>query len=126
MIATAQFHACNARITKYKMDGVPPYEEFISYKTPICVTSNIGKKIYVWIRGDATHISRSTTTQVCRYIGELAGVKRMPANVLRTAMSVCTGTSATLMFEGTEFSFRGGMEVFTHEALKAAVRRENA
>lgn len=126
MIKTTQFHACNARITKYKLDGIPYYEELISYKTPICVTSNIGKKIYVWIRGDATFISRSTTTQVCRYIGELAGVKRMPVSVLRTAMSVCAGTSATLTFEGTEFSFRGGMESFTHEALRAAVRRENA
>lgn len=126
MIETKQFHKCNARVTQYKMDGIPHYEEFVSYKTPICVTSNIGKKIYVWIRGDATFISRSTTTQVCRYMGELAGVKRMPVNVLRTAMSVCTGTSATLMFEGKEFSFRGGMEYFTHEALRAAVRRENA
>lgn len=125
MIATTQFHKCNARVTHYKMDGIPHYEEFISYKTPICITSTIGKRIYVWIRGDATFISRSTTTQVCRYIGELAGVKRIPVDVLRTAISVCTGTSATLTFEGIEFSFRGGMECFTHEALRAAVRREN-
>mgnify|MGYP001685239167 CR=1 FL=1 len=126
MIKTTQFHSCNARVTRYKMDGVPYYEEFISYSTPICVTANVGKKIYVWMRVGATHLSRSTTTQVCRYIGELAGVKRIPVSVLRTAMSVCMGTSATLTFEDTEFSFPGGIESFTHEALRAAVRRENA
>lgn len=126
MIGTTKFHSCNARVTKYKMNGIPHYDEFISYKTPICVTANIDSKIYVWIRGDATHISKTTTTQLCRYLGELAGVKRMPVNVLRMAQSVCTGTSAVLTFEGTEFSFRGPMSAFTHEALKAAVRLENA
>lgn len=126
MIKTTQFHSCNARVTKYKMYGIPYYEEFISYATPICITANIGKKIYVWMRGDATHISRTTSKQLCRYIGELAGVSHIPVSVLRTAQSVCTGTSATFIFEGTEFSFRGGMENFTHEALRAAVRRENA
>lgn len=126
MICTTQFHSCNARVTKYKMDGVPHYEELISYSTPICITANVGKKIYVWIRGDATHISRATTKQLCRYIGELAGVSYMPVSVLRTAQAVYTGTSATLKFENIELSFRGGMESFTHEALRAAVRRENA
>lgn len=126
MISTTKFHSCNAKVTKYKLDGIPYYEEFISYQTPICITANIGRKIYVWMRGDATHINKTTTTQLCRYLGELAGVKRMTVNVLRTAQSVCTGTSALFTFEGTEFSFRGPMSAFTHEALKAAVRRENA
>lgn len=67
-----QFHNCNAYVYTYTFPV--DHKCFWSYETEICISAyreEKGKRVLLlWMRPNATHISPTTTRQLCRYLGE--------------------------------------------------------
>lgn len=72
MFSTKKFHNCNAHVCTY--DEPCPHESLTSYKKEICVVMNTSENerdvLLVWALPYATHISPTTTRQLCRFLGE--------------------------------------------------------
>lgn len=72
MVSSNQFHACNAWV--YAYDKPRMHEFFHSYKTEVCISAfrkEDGRDVLlVWLHPRATSLSRTTTKQLCRYLGE--------------------------------------------------------
>ena len=127
---STQFHACNAWI--YAYDKPRMHWLFYSYKTEICISSyheeNGRKVMLLWLRPDATHISRSTTTQMCRYLGEriqpyVSYAKKYGTKPYMPVAHVRMMQATGMIGDSTGVYARvvGSLREYTDEALECAV-----
>lgn len=130
IVTSQQFHACNAWI--YAYDKPRMHWLFYSYETEICIHAYRKEKgrdvLLLWLRSDATRISRTTTTQLCRYLGErihhyasnsaIYGTRPyMPVDHVR--MLVTTGIVGN--GDGVYARYMGTLDSYSDKALECAV-----
>ena len=130
MTLSTQFHNCNAWIYAYDKPRI--HWLLYSYKTEICISAyreEKGRKVMLlWLRPDATHLSRSTTTQLCRYLGERIQPYASYANkygtkpympVAHVRMMQCTGMIGDST--GVYARVMGTLRDYSDKALECAV-----
>ena len=120
MMFSHQFHGCKAWV--YSYEKPVSHEVFYSYETEICISAAIGTEIHFWLRFGATHISGTTTRQLCRYLGERArGYNQhpyMPVHIIREL--VARGAGATYEYDSTMYVYRGSLLDYSDKALESS------
>lgn len=126
MMFSHQFHNCKARVYPYEKPLA--HEVFYSYDTEICISAyrkeNGRDVLLLWLHPNATHISSTTTTQLCRYLGErihhYASAHRsrpyMPVNHVR--MLITTGVVGDS--GGVYARYMGSLQFYNDKALECA------
>mgnify|MGYP001670043672 CR=1 FL=1 len=120
MMFSHQFHRCNAWVYPYEKPVL--HEVLCSYETEVCISAYIGDELHLWLRNGATRLSRTTTRQICRYLGERARGYNphpyMPVNLIRRL--IAGGPGSKCEYDSTVYVYRGSMFDYSDKALESS------